>query len=99
MSDLNAFLAEQGESQIKRHTAGSIFLSQLAFKDLERLRAAVKRVYMTKYPVEFFTDHEADKMIEALAPDVVERLIKATVDKNLVRRDGRIDRPRLRLDE
>ena len=99
MSDLNAFLAEQGESPIKKHTAGSIFLSQLDFKDLQRLRAAVKRVYMTKYPVEFFTDHEADRMIEMLAPDVVERLIKATVDQNLVRRDGRIDHGRIRLDE
>lgn len=99
MTDINTFLAEQGESPIKKHTAGSVFLSQLAFKDLQRLRVAVKRVYMRHYPVEFFTDHEADRMIEALAPDVVERLIKATVDQNLVRRDGRIDHGRIRLDE
>lgn len=99
MSDLDAFLAEQGEASIKKHTAGSIFLSELSFPDLKRLRVAVKRVYMRHYPVEFFTDHEADKMIEALAPDVVERLIKATVDRNLVRRDGRIDHGRIRLDE
>lgn len=99
MTDLNAFLAEQGESPIKKHTAGSVFLSELKFHELKLLREAVKRVYMKHYPVEFFTDHEADRMIEILAPDVVERLIKAVVDRNLVRRNGRIDRPRLRLDE
>jgi hypothetical protein len=99
LSDINTFLAEQGEASIRKPTAGGIFLSELSFQDLGRLRAAVKRVYMKHYPAEFFTDREADRMIEALAPDVVERLIRAKVDNTLLRRDGRVDRPRLRLDE
>lgn len=100
MSDFEAFLAEQGEAPLRSvPSAGATFLSELKLHELKALREAVKRVYMRHYPVEFFTDREADRMIEALAPDVAERLIKARVDGMLERRDGSLNHGFLRLDE
>lgn len=64
--------------------AGSIFLSELSWTELTRLREAVKRVYMKRgYPVELFTDREADRIIESLGPATAEKLIKAQVDQKL----------------
>lgn len=74
---------EDGVSEIVhvRGTEGAVFLSQLQWKDLKRLREAVKKQYMRFYPVEFFTDREADKIIESLGPVTAEKLIKRLVDQ------------------
>ena len=77
---------EPGTSEIirTRGSAGSVFLANLSFKDLKRLRDAVKRVYMQRgYPIELYTDREADRIIESLGPQTAERLIKALVDQKL----------------
>jgi len=98
--DMNIFLRQEEERPVRKPAAeGSMFLSALSWQDLQRLRAAVKRVYLRHYPSDFCTDEEADKMIEALAPSVAERLIAAQVDNRLEGPDGKVAWARLRLDE
>lgn len=56
------------------------FLSSLSHHDLQRLRSIVKRIHMRYHPAELYTDREADKLIEALGPEILERQIKQIVD-------------------
>jgi len=56
------------------HTKG--FLSELSWNDLQKLRLVVKRVHMVHYPSDKVTDHEADKIIEALGPDIMQKEIE-----------------------
>ena len=96
---MDIFLQQEGELPVRKPAVeGALFLSALSWQDLQRLRAAVKRVYLRHYPSDFCTDDEADRMIEALAPSVAERLVKAQVDGTL-ERNGEIAYGRLRLDE
>lgn len=98
--DLALFLEQEGENPLRRNPGeGALILSRLSFDELQKLRQAVKRVYMLHYPPEFFTDREADRMIEALAPSVAQRMIEAVVDRKLGRRTGGINYGFLRLDE
>lgn len=82
---------------VARPSEGAMILGELSFRDLQRLRRAAKKVFLRHYPVEFYTDREADRMIEALAPSVAERMIKAEVDRKIFRRDGKLDHGRLDL--
>jgi hypothetical protein len=52
------------------------FAASLSWTDRQRLRAVVKRVHMKHYPTEMITDREADKMIEAIAPETARYLIE-----------------------
>lgn len=52
------------------------FLSELSFQDRQRLRKVVKKVHMQHYPQEMITDREADRMIEAIAPETQRYLIE-----------------------
>lgn len=98
-ADLDLFLAQEGEEPLRKNAGeGALFLSELSYRDLQRLRLAVKRIYMRTYPVEFFTDREADRMIEALAPSIAQRMIEAVVDDKLERRTGGLNEGFLRLD-
>ena len=45
------------------------FLHKLSVEDRRVLRIVVKQVHFKMYPKEFCTDHEADKMIAAIAPE------------------------------
>lgn len=86
MGDMKLIDVGNGEQEIVRTkgSAGAVFLSELSFNDLQRLRAAVKRVYMQRgYPVELYTDREADRIIESIGPQTAERLIKALVDQKM----------------
>jgi hypothetical protein len=56
------------------------WLGSLSFHDLQRLRAAVRKVHLHYMPAETYTDREADKLIEVLGPVVGERLLKREVD-------------------
>jgi hypothetical protein len=58
--------------------------SRLSVLDRERLRKVVKNVHLRHYPKEKITDYEADKFINALGPEVGEKLIKQALDKGLV---------------
>jgi uncharacterized protein YdhG (YjbR/CyaY superfamily) len=55
----------------------------LKVEEREILRTVVKKVHFAHYPKEFCTDREADKLIDAIAPDVVERMIKFGKDKHV----------------
>ena len=59
------------------------FMHTLKVEEREILRRVVKKVHFAHYPEEFCTDREADKMIDAIAPDVVERTIKFGKDKQV----------------
>lgn len=56
------------------------FLAGLKHADLERLRKVTKQVHMKHYPTDFMTDREADRIIEALGAEVVERMLKRSID-------------------
>ena len=60
------------------------FLASLSYDQLQRLRRVVKQVHMAHYPTEHFTDREADKLIEALGPEVLERQLKRAIDRKLM---------------
>jgi uncharacterized protein YdhG (YjbR/CyaY superfamily) len=59
------------------------FMHTLKVEEREILRTVVKKVHFAHYPKEFCTDREADKLIDAIAPDVVERMIKFGKDKHV----------------
>lgn len=60
---------------VKVETEGG-FISQLSFKDRQRLRKVTKMVHMKHYPTEMITDREADRMIEAMGPETMQYLIE-----------------------
>jgi uncharacterized protein YdhG (YjbR/CyaY superfamily) len=59
------------------------FMHTLKVEEREILRTVVKKVHFAHYPKEFCTDREADKLIDAIAPDVVERMIRFGKDKHV----------------
>lgn len=59
------------------------FISTLSKKELNILRTIVKRVNFKHYPKEFVTNWEADKFIDNLAPETVDRLMKVGVDNGV----------------
>ena len=59
------------------------FLHKLSIEDRRVLRIVVKQVHFKMYPKEFCTDHEADKMIAAIAPETTEKLIKIGKDSKI----------------
>lgn len=60
------------------------FLNTLTVTDRERLRKIVKKVHLKNYPQHMITDYEADKLIEAIGPEVAGQLVKEAVDKGQV---------------
>jgi hypothetical protein len=59
------------------------FLAELSFKDLQRLRAVVKKEWIRYYPAELYTDREADRLIDAMGPEIAEQQIKRSVDERV----------------
>jgi len=55
-------------------------LHKLNKEDRDILRIVVKQVHFKHYPKQFCTDYEADKMISAIGPEVIERLTKVGKD-------------------
>ena len=52
------------------------FLHVLKPEERDILRRVVKKVHLAYHPEEFCTDRQADKVIAAIAPEIVERMIK-----------------------
>ena len=52
------------------------FLASLSYASLARLRRLVKQVHMEHYPESHATDREADRIIEALGPDLMQKEIE-----------------------
>jgi|TARA_R110000796_G_scaffold171179_1_gene288195 hypothetical protein len=55
-------------------------LHRLTKEDRNILRIVVKQVHFKHYPEEFCTDYEADKMIAAISPSIIEKLTKVGKD-------------------
>lgn len=59
------------------------FVAQLSWQDLQRLRGAVRRVWLRKgMPSSLVTDVECDKVIEAMGPATREKWLKQIVDRS-----------------
>jgi len=65
------------------------FLSTLSSQDLDLLRGIVRKVHLSEVMKKFgpnhvgVSDHECDKLIESIGPEVAERMIRFGVDKGL----------------
>lgn len=58
------------------------WISGLSHEDLARLRASVRQIHFRYLPTGY-DEREADKIIEALGPEVAERLIEKAVKEKL----------------
>jgi len=72
------------EQPIKILGSGGSFISGLAFPDLLRLRAIVKKYHMQSFPIESYTDREADRLIEAFGPKLCEERIALGVQAKFI---------------
>jgi hypothetical protein len=61
-----------------------MFINTLSQSERDTLRAVVKRVHMQHHPKDFVTNYEADKIIEALGPEVAAGMIKAGKDRDVL---------------
>ncbi len=63
------------------------FISTISQQDLDLLRGIVRKVHFAhiaeKHGQNFITNSECDKLIESIAPEVVQDMIKFGVDKGL----------------
>lgn len=59
------------------------FLNTLSQRERDTLRRVVKVVHMKHHPKDFVNDYEADKIIEAIGPEVAARMIKVGVDSGI----------------
>lgn len=60
------------------------FTKNLSPKDLERLRQIVKKEHLNNYPAEMINNYQADKIIDAIAPETAGNLIRMAVDSGFV---------------
>ena len=59
------------------------FLHTLKVEERDLLRRIVKKVHLAHHPKEFCTDHEADKVIAVIGPEVIDRMIKSGKDNKV----------------
>jgi hypothetical protein len=59
------------------------FLNTLSQPERDTLRRVVKVVHMKHHPKDFVNDYEADKIIEAIGPEVAARMIKVGMDRGI----------------
>jgi hypothetical protein len=59
------------------------FINTLSQPERDTLRRVVKVVHMKHHPKDFVNDYEADKIIEAIGPEVAARMIKVGVDSGI----------------
>jgi hypothetical protein len=62
---------------------GVRFVHRLRREDRRLLRDIVKRVHFSQFPVDYITDEEADRVIAAQAPKVIEAMLEFAVDRGL----------------
>jgi hypothetical protein len=60
------------------------FSGGLSFTDRQRLREIVKRVHLKDYPADRVDDYEADKLIDALGPEVGQGLIERALQRGFL---------------
>ena len=59
------------------------FLHTINEEERRILRTIVKQVHLKHHPKDFVNYYEADKIISAIAPDVVDRLMKVGKDMKI----------------
>lgn len=65
------------------------FVSTLSSQDLDLLRGIVRKVHLAEVMRKFgpnhagVSNHECDKLIESIGPEIAERMIRFGVDKGL----------------
>ena len=52
------------------------FISTISPSELDILREIVRKVHLTYVPADFATDRECDKMIDTMAPETVDRMLR-----------------------
>lgn len=57
-------------------------IPELKWADHKRLRLIVRNVHMKNYPDTLITDVEADRIIESIAPDVLEDWLRRKIDEH-----------------
>lgn len=62
------------------------FINTLSWEELQMLRRIVKKVHLAYVPQDFATDKECDKLIEAIGPEIVERMIRFGKDQKVLDR-------------
>lgn len=55
-------------------------IPELKWADHKRLRLIVRKVHMHMYPEDLMTDVEADRIIESIAPQVLEQWLRVKID-------------------
>ena len=58
-------------------------INTLSQRERDTLRRVVKVVHMKHHPKDFVNDYEADKIIEAIGPEVAARMIKVGMDRGI----------------
>ena len=76
-----------GRKVLIRPPAESTFLSRLNFDSLQKLRRIVKQTHMTGWPAHLYTDYEADKIIEAIGPGCVVKMMAQGLGSGLIERN------------
>ena len=61
------------------------FLTNLSPDELRALREVAKRVFIQYNPPEFYNDREADKIIEAMGPEVMEKRLRHLIDTKVMK--------------
>jgi len=56
------------------------YLESISLQDSKLLRDIVKKVHLSNDPTDFINNYEADKLIESVAPKVVEDMLRQYVD-------------------
>lgn len=59
------------------------FLNALSQPERDTLRRVVQVVHMKHHPKDFVNEYEIDKLIEAIGPEIAERMIRFGTDKGL----------------
>lgn len=59
------------------------FTQTLSKHERDLLRRVVKKVHMQHHPKDFQTNYEADKIIDTIGPEVIERMLKFAVDRKV----------------
>ena len=62
------------------------FINTLSQRERDTLRQVVKVVHMKHHPKDFVNDYEADKIIEAIGPEVASRMIKVGINNRIAER-------------
>ena len=65
---------------------GGGFVHLLSVRDRDLLRLVVRRVHLGFLPASLVTDRECDRVIESIAPETLERIIRQARDAGRVGR-------------